>query len=199
MLMRFHSLFFFFLTVTNNLDVEAVVARFQARYHSARTLQASFLERYRENGRVVRVEAGTAYFRRPGKMRWNYQAPEKNVFLIDGKTAWFYVPADHTATRVPAKESADCRTPLALLLGDMKLSRVCAQIQTAIVEKSEKPENVMLYIELLGTGSKSPKRALGASPSQRPLKSEAVFFEIDTNSGDLRSEERRVGKECRSR
>src|SRR6266481_4707968 len=74
MLMRFHSLFFFFLTVTNNLDVEAVVARLQARYHSARTLQATFLERYRENGRVVRVEAGTAYFRRPGKMRWEYDA-----------------------------------------------------------------------------------------------------------------------------
>src|SRR6266478_2419963 len=107
MLMRFHSLFFFFLTFTNNLDVEAVVARLQARYHSARTLQATFLERYRENGRVVRVEAGTAYFRRPGKMRWDYQAPEKNVFLVDGKTAWFYVPADHTATRVPAKESAE--------------------------------------------------------------------------------------------
>ena len=183
--MRFHSLLFFFLTVTNTLDVEAIVARLQTRYHSVRTLQATFLERYRENGRVVRVEAGTAYFRRPGKMRWDYQAPEKNVFLVDGNTAWFYVPADHTATRVPAKESADWRTPLALLLGDMKLSRVCAQIQTAIDEKPENPENVMLYCELRGTGSKSPKRALGASPSQRPLKSEAVFFEIDTNSGDL--------------
>src|SRR5258708_23769196 len=104
MLMRFHSLLFFFLTVTNTLDVEAIVARLQTRYHSVRTLQAMFLERYRENGRVVRVEAGTAYFRRPGKMRWDYQAPEKNVFLVDGNTAWFYVPADHTATRVPAKE-----------------------------------------------------------------------------------------------
>ncbi len=185
MLRPFYSLFFLFLTVTDTLDVEAIVARLQTRYHSVRTLQATFLERYRENGRVVRVEAGTAYFRRPGKMRWDYQAPEKNVFLVDGNTAWFYVPADHTATRVPAKESADWRTPLALLLGDMKLSRVCAQVQTAIDEKPENPEHVMLYCELRGTGSKPPKRASGASPSQRPLKSEAVFFEIDTNSGDL--------------
>jgi len=185
MLMRFHSLFFFFLTVTNNLDVEAVVARLQARYHSARTLQATFLERYRENGRVVRVEAGTAYFRRPGKMRWDYQAPEKNVFLVDGKTAWFYVPADHTATRVPAKESADWRTPLALLVGDVKISRVCGQVLTAIDEKPENPEHAMLYCELRGTGSKSPKKASGAASSPRPLNSEAVFFEIDTNSGDL--------------
>src|SRR6267378_598196 len=185
MLMRFHSLFFFFLTVTNNLDVEAVVARLQARYHSARTLQATFLERYRENGRVVRVEAGTAYFRRPGKMRWEYQAPEKNVFLVDGKTAWFYVPADHTATRVPAKESADWRTPLALLVGDMKLSRVCEHVLPAIDERPENPEHAMLYCELRGAASKSPKGPLGDSPSQKALNGESVFFEIDTNSGDL--------------
>jgi outer membrane lipoprotein carrier protein len=185
MVWRFHSLFFLFLTVTNTLEVETIVARLQARYHSARTLQATFLERYTENGRVVRVEAGTAYFRRPGKMRWDYQAPEKNVFLVDGKTAWFYVPADHTATRVPAKESADWRTPLALLAGEMKISRVCEQVLTAIDEKPENPEHAMLYCELRGAGSKSPKGTSGESPSQKPLNSEAVFFEIETNSGDL--------------
>src|SRR5256885_10000771 len=46
------------------------------------------IERYTENGREVRSESGTAYFRRPGKMRWEYEAPEKNLFLVDGKTAW---------------------------------------------------------------------------------------------------------------
>jgi len=115
MLQWVRPLFFFLLTVTNSLDVKAIVARLQAKYRSARTLQAAFLERYTENGRVVRTEAGTAYFRRPGKMRWEYAAPEKNLFLVDGKTAWFYVPADHSVTRVPANESADWRTPLALL------------------------------------------------------------------------------------
>jgi len=185
MLLRFHSLFFFFLTVTNNLDVEAVVARLQARYHSARTLQATFLERYRENGRVVRVEAGTAYFRRPGKMRWEYDAPEKNVFLVDGKTAWFYVPADHSVTRVPANQSADWRTPLALLVGGMKVSRVCEQVVDAVNEKPENPEHAMLYCELRGAATKSPKRAAGEPPLQKPTNGEAVFFEVDRSSGDL--------------
>jgi outer membrane lipoprotein carrier protein len=70
------------------------VKSFEARYRAAKTLQATFLERYTENGAVVRTEAGTAFFRRPGKMRWEYEAPEKDLFLVDGKTAWFYVPAD---------------------------------------------------------------------------------------------------------
>src|SRR6267378_27351 len=145
MLQYLHSLSFLFLTVISSSDLKVLVARMEARYRSAGTLQATFLERYTENGRVVRVEAGIAYFRRPGKMRWEYQAPEKNLFLVDGKSAWFYVPADHTATRVPAKVSTDWRTPLALLAGEMKVARVCARVQSAIHEQIESPGDVMLH------------------------------------------------------
>src|SRR5712692_3611269 len=144
-----------FLTLTGTLADKALVSRFESRYRAARTLQAAFLERYTENGRVVRVEAGIAYFRRPGKMRWEYESPEKNLFLVDGKTAWFYVPADHTVTRVPAKESKDWRTPLALLAGEMKVSRVCARVQSAANEKIETPGDVMLQCQLRGAATKS--------------------------------------------
>ena len=185
MLRWFHPLFLSFLTVTNSLDVETIVARLEARYRPARTLQVTFLERYTENGRVVRMEAGTAYFRRRGKMRWEYGAPEKNLFLVDGKTAWFYVPADHSVTRVPANESADWRTPLALLVGGMKVSRVCERVADAVKEKPENPEHAMLYCALRGAAGKSSKRTAGELPSQEPANSEAVFLEVDRNSGDL--------------
>src|SRR3989454_4509311 len=136
------------ITVTQNM-----VTRLEARYRSAQTLQATFLERYLENGNVVRVEAGIAYFRRPGKMRWEYQSPEKNLFLVDGKSAWFYVPADHTVTRVPAKDSSDWRTPLALLAGEMKISRVCARIIFSAKEKPEAAGNVVLACGIRGAAS----------------------------------------------
>jgi outer membrane lipoprotein carrier protein len=109
-------------------DGPAVLQRFESRYAGARTLQVKFLERYTESGRFVRAEAGTAYFLRPGKMRWDYAAPEQNIFLVDGKYVWFYSPADRTATRMPAKQSADWRTPLAFLTSHMKLSRLCSKI-----------------------------------------------------------------------
>jgi len=185
MLQWFRPLFFFLLTVTNSLDVKAIVARLQAKYRSARTLQAAFLERYTENGHVVRTEAGTAYFRRPGKMRWEYAAPEENLFLVDGKTAWFYVPADHSVTRVPANQSADWRTPLALLAGGMKVSRLCERVVDAVNEKPANPQHAMLYCELRGAATKSPKRAAGELPLQEPTNGEAVFFEVDRSSGDL--------------
>ena len=50
-------------------DAKELVARMEARYRAPKTLQATFLEQYEENGRMVRVESGTVYFRRPGRMR----------------------------------------------------------------------------------------------------------------------------------
>ena len=164
---------------------QSVVIRLEARYRSARTLQATFLERYTENGRVVRTEAGIAYFRRPGKMRWEYQSPEKNLFLVDGKSAWFYVPADHTVTRVPARQSTDWRTPLALLAGEMKVSRVCARIEPAIDEKPESADHVVLFCKLRGAGSEARKQGPQDLSPQSGDASEAVFFEIVEDSGEL--------------
>src|SRR5579864_3171352 len=113
---------------TSPLTVSDVVHRFESAYRSAKTLQADFLETYFESGKPVRSEAGVAYFAKPGKMRWEYQSPEPNLYLVDGKWSWFYVPADHTVTRTRAKQSADSRTPLALLAGEMKVSRVCKSV-----------------------------------------------------------------------
>jgi outer membrane lipoprotein-sorting protein len=181
---------------------DSYVKTFEKRYRAAHTLQATFLERYTENGAVVRTEAGTAFFRRPGKMRWEYEAPEKDLFLVDGKTAWFYVPADRTATRVPAKQSGDWRTPLALLAGEMKVSRVCARVEQAPNEKSLSENNVVLRCQVRGASSKeeTPRGSAASSGShgaagsaisqERPdspvgSQNDVVLFEIDRRSGEL--------------
>src|SRR5271154_694252 len=147
-------------------DANSIGAKLEARYRGAHTLAATFLERYSENGQVVRSEAGTAYFRRLGKMRWEYESPEKNIFLVDGKTAWFYVPADHTVTRAPAKQSTDWRTPLALLAGEMKLSRVCARVELTTAEKPATPGNTVLYCPIRGDETKSQPSS--STPDSQP-------------------------------
>jgi len=171
-------------------EVKRFVGLFEARYRSARTLQATFLERYTENEQTVRTEAGTAYFRRPGKMRWEYEAPERDLFLVDGKTAWFYVPGDHTVTRVPARKSADWRTPLALLAGEMKVSRVCARVELAESERATGEGNVVLRCQVRGASADGADpyndrqdADLPASPSGG--KGDTVFFEIVRETGEL--------------
>jgi outer membrane lipoprotein carrier protein len=184
-LLRLHSLFFLLLTVNAPVEVKLLVQRVEAKYHAARTLRATFLERYTENGRIIRVETGTAYFRRPGRMRWEYQSPEKNLFLVDGKSAWFYVPADHTVTRVPAKDSADWRTPLALLAGEMKLSRICERIVVSADETPEEEATAVLRCELRGMASTNREQSSSAFASQPKDSSQSVLFEVNKDSGAL--------------
>src|ERR1035438_5130196 len=185
-------LFFGWKPTTGAPNIEVGVKRqvelFESRYRSARTLKATFLERYAENGQVVRTEAGTAYFQRPGKMRWEYEAPEKDLFLVDGKTAWFYVPGDHTVTRVPAKQSADWRTPLALLAGEMKVSRVCAGVGLAPDETSLSEADVVLRCQVRGAAPEtnvksSPDSELSGASSGG--QKDVVFFEIVRDTGEL--------------
>jgi outer membrane lipoprotein carrier protein len=164
------------------VDTSIQVKRFESTYRGARTLRVTFLERYSENGRIVRAEAGIAYFRRPGKMRWEYESPEKNLFLVDGKSAWFYVPADHTVTRVPAKQSTDWRTPLALLAGEVKLSRICARVDLASAEKPEKDGDVVLSCLLKGSTTKASQTdGKDATDSNGDM----LFLEIGQDTSQL--------------
>lgn len=157
-------------------DFHVAAAHFETLYRSARTLRVQFLEQYSENGKLIRSEAGTALFRRPGKMRWEYEKPEKNLFLVDGRTAWFYTPADRTATKIPARQSEDWRTPFVLLAGEMKLSRVCSKVETTSVLAPEEAGNVTLECQLKG-----PDGAHTGSPEDAPPR---VFFEISSD-GEL--------------
>jgi outer membrane lipoprotein carrier protein len=177
----------FVLTALSSSNAEArlIGAKLEARYRGEQTLQTTFLERYFENGRIARSEAGIAYFRRPGKMRWEYDSPEKNLFVVDGKTAWFYVPEDHTVTKVPAKQSTDWRTPLALLAGEMKLSRICARVEPTTAEKPAVAGDVVLYCLLRGEHSK-PQSATGeASEMQDGGPEQSVYLEVAPDTGEL--------------
>lgn len=109
-------------------DVNSIRRALEDRYHHARTLKAVFFERYSDGNGGVAAESGTVYFSRPGRMRWEYESPQQKLFLVDGTNAWFYVPADHTASRAKMKESSDWRTPLALLAGKADLSELCRKL-----------------------------------------------------------------------
>jgi outer membrane lipoprotein carrier protein len=115
-------------------DVQSIVHAVQTRYDHTHSLSASFLERYSQGGRLAQVESGSVYFSRPGRMRWDYESPQTKLFLVDGKNVWFYIPSDRTASRARVRESADWRTPFALLTGKLSLARLCGRIE--LVPKS---------------------------------------------------------------
>jgi outer membrane lipoprotein carrier protein len=166
----------FIATAPANSDDSPVILRsMEARYGAARTLQVNFLERYLQNGKFVRAEAGTAYFLRPGKMRWDYESPEKNIFVVDGTYTWFYSPADRTATRVPTKQSDDWRTPLAFLTSHIKLSKLCSKIEAEKESQAADASDSVFRCEL-----REPEDNQATAPAH-----ESVLFEV-SSEGELR-------------
>ena len=96
--------------------------RVDDHYNHLHTLRARYTERYAGMG-IDRTESGTLELRKPGLMRWAYDAPAGKLFVLDGKFAWFYTPGDAQVTRAPAKQLDDLRTPLRLLLGHTQLAK----------------------------------------------------------------------------
>lgn len=101
---------------------DAIVRRVDDHYNHLSSLRAHYAEHYSGMG-MDRTEEGTLLLKKPGRMRWSYAEPVGKVFVLDGKFAWFYTPGDAQATRVPAKQLDDLRSPLRFLLGHTQLNK----------------------------------------------------------------------------
>jgi len=169
-------------------SAKAIAQLLEEHYRHAQTLRAVFLERYSAGPREARIESGTVYFRRPGRMRWEYEAPEKKLFVSDGKSVWFYVPADRTVTKAPIKESSDWRTPLALLTGRANLSKLCNRIDL-IDQKNTPPGHAVL--RCVPKGEPKPPSNSASEQDSTELSGAVdfteVLLEVNSTNGELAS------------
>lgn len=74
------------------LTVSEVLDRVEARYASS-DCQAVFSQESTLKAMGVTDTAnGKVYFKKPDMMRWDYEAPERQTIVTDGKTLWMYRP-----------------------------------------------------------------------------------------------------------
>jgi outer membrane lipoprotein carrier protein len=110
----------------------ALAKRVDTHYNHLQSLTARFTERYQGMG-LDRTETGTLTLRKPGRMRWAYDAPSGKLFVLDGKSAISYTPGDAQAQRTPAKQLDDLRSPLRFLLGHTELSKELDNLTLTLV------------------------------------------------------------------
>ena len=67
-------------------------------------------------GKVVERASGTFAFARPGKFRWTYEKPHKQLLVGDGQKLWIHDP-DLNQVTVKRVDNALSSTPAALLAG----------------------------------------------------------------------------------
>lgn len=112
-------------------DLNQLINGLQAKYNQISSLAADFTQIYNAPGQKSRRESGHLLLKKPGKMRWDYTAPEPKLFISDGKWLYEYVPAEKYASRTAIKESGDMRAPFAFLLGRGNLRRDFKTIELA--------------------------------------------------------------------
>src|SRR5438552_8407508 len=80
--------------------------------------QAQFTQRFTPKGfKNSQVESGSVIFGTLPMMRWSYARPEEKIFVFNGETSWFYVPADRQVTVSNLDEQKRSELPF-LVIGD---------------------------------------------------------------------------------
>ena len=69
------------------------------------------------------TERGRLLVKKPGKMRWDYTAPEPKQFVSDGVKMYSYIPQDKQVIVAAVPPDDDAPTPTLFLAGKGNLTR----------------------------------------------------------------------------
>ncbi len=125
--------------------VEAsAIASLKTFVRDTRTVRAAFSQTVLDrNMQVVQKGGGTMQFERPGKFRWVYEKPYKQLIVGDGAKVWFY-DQDLNQVTVRKLDVAIGSSPAALLAGssnienDFDLSEIMPEGDTEWLEAKPK-------------------------------------------------------------
>lgn len=93
-------------------------------FSTLKTFEANFTQRVVDaNGELVQESGGQVWISKPGRFRWNYTQPYKQVIVADGERLWNY-DADLEQASVSPIDETLTNTPAMLLSGLRPLSEV---------------------------------------------------------------------------
>jgi outer membrane lipoprotein carrier protein len=96
----------------------------QRKYDGIKDFSADFVHKYR--GGVLKkelTETGRLLVKKPGKMRWEYKAPEPKLFVSDGVKMYSYIPQDKQVFVNSIPPGDQLGTPTMFLTGKGNLTR----------------------------------------------------------------------------
>jgi outer membrane lipoprotein carrier protein len=151
------------------LALGAVVADVQKRYDGAADFRGRFSQTLTSAalGRKT-ISSGEVAFKKPGRMRWDYEKPDKSTYVTDGGVLWLYEPDDRQAFKQELK-SSQLPSALAFLIGKGKLA---TEFDIAFVDKSP-----------YATGR---DYVLSLSPKVPQPQVKSILFVVDPRTFDVR-------------
>jgi outer membrane lipoprotein carrier protein len=161
------------------LPLDQFINKVQQSYHDVRAIRADFTQTY-DAGGACRVESGTVLFARGGRMRWDYRAPEKKVFLSNKKEVLLYLPAEQQLNRSSVKQSEDYRVPFRLLLSRLDLKKVFSRFEDANNEFQHASEDRVIIAYPKNADKLGYKRVVMEFDPQMDIRRLLIFYTNNT-------------------
>jgi outer membrane lipoprotein carrier protein len=95
---------------------DTTLTRLQQRYDCSTSFQANFDETLSSPGGMARTRKGTVYFRKIGRMRWDFAAPSEGTIVSDGQTVYDYEKDLNQVVELPVNKALKS-SATAFLLG----------------------------------------------------------------------------------
>ena len=128
-------------------ELETVVDGIQNNYEEITDFHADFTQEatVKALDKVQKAD-GEVWFKKPGKMRWNYYTPVKDEIVSDGKTLWFYNVEEKQVIESPLAQVSETETTTTLLSG---LGNIKKLFDASFSEsgKSDKNGNYMVDLK----------------------------------------------------
>ncbi|QPJ66378.1 MAG: outer membrane lipoprotein chaperone LolA [Candidatus Nitrohelix vancouverensis] len=103
-------------------DTLATMEAIQKQYELVKTFSAEFSQKsYVKMMGKAQQSSGTVVIKKPGKMKWVYNAPDPQVLISNDKTLWLYVPEEGQVSQMPVENVYSSNAPALFLSGKGKL------------------------------------------------------------------------------
>lgn len=140
-------------TLNAEEDISAVVDMIQKTYESIKDFKADFVQESTNKAlKYTITDTGVVYFKKPGKMRWDYikKVDNRDILLQqivnDGKKIYFYSPSDNQVLIEDVKSVVPSRAPNNFLAGMGNIKRDFEVVENYY--KLTKKDPNMYYLEL---------------------------------------------------
>ena len=160
-----HLLKFVWLAVVGSLVVssdassggslDSVIVNIQKSYDAIKDFKAQFVQESvvkSWNARQVQKAEGSVYFKKEGKMFWDYQTPTPQQIISNGKILWFFEPEDEQVTVTEVTDGLQSQISADLLNGNAHLTR---DFKVTEITKEEDVQAGTIVLELIPRASQN--------------------------------------------
>ena len=129
-------------------SLDSIISNIQQSYDAVSDFKAHFVQESSVkswNAMQVQKAEGMVYFKKEGKMHWDYQRPTPQQIISDRKKLWFYEPEDNQVTISEVGAGFKSQISADLLNGKASLKRDFF-VQLVASKKEEDKDRLVLEL-----------------------------------------------------